>query len=120
MKLRIVKGPECPNCGCRQSAFVSRGQRWGQSIDRRCCRHCGKMYAAAVADPGTADAETVKVEEPLGGSVITYRVPVVKCPECSSTDTVVRSTRRPTRHHKCRNCEAAFKSVEHSRGRIRL
>lgn len=102
----------CPNCGCRDGRVVGRGTRWGRPFTKRVCRHCGKLYTVQMPDGVPTEADSVKVQEPLGGEEIIYRVPVVKCPECGSNDTPVRSTRRPIRHHKCRACGNTFKSVE--------
>jgi uncharacterized Zn finger protein len=94
--MRPIVGPDCPNCGCRDSELLSQGERWGQWAETRQCNHCGRRFTA-----------TTDVEPPSDASANgEARV----CPECGSTSTVVRSTRRQVRHCMCRDCGRRFKA----------
>ena len=116
MPLMPVRGPACPTCACPDSSIVERGTRWGRPTERRRCRFCGREWHAPVDDEQN-DKHEDQNDKPESGEP-THR-PVVyrmarrpKCPECGSENTKVISTRRPIRHHKCRDCGAAFKSSE--------
>lgn len=113
LRLDRCDGPACPHCGCQDTEIDRRRRRWGAASTRYRCRNCGTTWhptrwTAESAEPATAEPNG-NGEVSAGGAVI-YRP--VRCPECGSTDTKVTSTRRPVRHHKCRACGAAFKSVE--------
>jgi len=105
--LERVHGPECPRCGCEDSRVVHAGKRWGRERQRRQCQACGGILY--VSPPDTKRRPPANEDTGPPGTV-TYTL--VHCPECSSSDTYVTSTRRPIRHHKCRACSHGFKSVE--------
>jgi Zn ribbon nucleic-acid-binding protein len=79
----------CPLCHCRH-AYPVPSEDGRKRLE---CRHCGTLW---IPRPVATYAETL-------------------CPECSSPDTIVTSTRKPTRFHLCRACGARFKSTEGSR-----
>jgi transcriptional regulator NrdR family protein len=93
-------GPECPECGCRDSDLVQQCSYWGQSAEERQCRFCGRRWT-----------ETIEADDsPDNLQPVLYHV--VRCPRCGSDQTRVTSTRRPIRHHKCHECGLRFKSHE--------
>ena len=103
MKLTEVTGPKCPRCECQHSTVIERGERFGSSLDRRQCRHCGRVFRVK-----GETAPLTQQEAP-----VVYHL--IKCPKCRSGKTHITSTRRPVRHHKCDGCQATFKSYEESR-----
>jgi|GEM_PF-2298069 len=132
-----MSAEECPRCGCNAVDLVDSGAtRFGRATNRLRCGHCGHTWrerenwptskrpaediypvvGQTIKPPEPDGEENPAVYDPLpaeptaGGAVIFH---AVHCPKCGSTDTRVTSTRRPVRHHKCRACSAAFKSVEH-------
>jgi hypothetical protein len=117
--LERCDGPACPHCGCQDTELDRRRGRWGGSSVRHRCRHCGATWYPRrwKKENGQPDGQPDRTPEPTeqaseispGGAVI-YRP--LHCPECGGTDTKITSTRRPVRHHKCRQCGASFKSVE--------
>ena len=96
-----VDGAECPGCGCRDSAIVKAGSRWGKPFTRRTCNHCGRLFSATAPSDSTGDTAV---------EVVAY--PVLHCPSCTSIDVRVTSTRRPLRHHVCDACGHRFKTRE--------
>ena len=120
--LERCDGPECPVCGCLDTVPCLARNRWGGgSVARFRCRNCGKVFRQGPRWNGQDrqdQQEKATAEEPEppanrevspGGAVI-YRA--VHCPQCGSADVKITSTRRPVRHHKCKACGEAFKSVE--------
>lgn len=106
MRLERTRGPECPNCGCTDGTVIHQYARWGKPVVRVQCSHCGNRFAGPTAEPEESPVE------PLEGQGVVFRHGKTTCPECESTDTLVKSTRVPIRHHKCRACGARFKSSE--------
>jgi len=91
--MRRTEGPECPGCGCRDTVHKRPGRGRGipwidGGVGRYRCRNCAREFFPAVYYP---DA---------------------RCPTCGSADVPVTSTRRPVRHHKCRDCRSCFTSHE--------
>lgn len=103
--LRRVSGPECPTCGCCAGEDLGRSGVGDRQSVRRRCDHCGAVWSYV------DEAATVEPDEssPADRGVVYH---VMRCPNCASEDTVVTSTQRPLRYHKCRECGQAFKSVE--------
>jgi len=97
-----IDGPACPRCGCRDTELVGRGTRWGKPIQQRRCRHCRREWTVRPENGDRESAQYVPVLYSLE----------IRCPSCDSTNTVVTSTRRPIRHHKCRDCGICFKSYD--------
>ena len=99
-----VDGPECPECGCRESVVVGRSGWWGRPSTRRRCGFCAVEFSAVEDDDEEEDAAVDDV----------VKFHVVRCPFCGSEDTKVTSTRRPVRHHRClaEGCGLTFKSKE--------
>ena len=95
--LTLVEATECSKCGCKD-----RVKRSGQ--DR--CRHCDKLWMRHIAPAKQEPQE----DEPEVDGLTYYHV--VRCPSCGSKDTKVTSTRKPIRHHKCKECGHCFKSTE--------
>ena len=95
MNLERTEGPECPKCGCCESEVVGRRENWGKEWRRLQCQHCGKTWSAPASD-----------SESNNGKVVVYQV--LRCPKCHSGNTVVTSTRKPIRHHKCFDCLSCF------------
>jgi len=94
-----------------------RAAAWTERVERFRCRVCGRtVYQTrridAVAIPPPADAPTAIRPDPNPGDGVDYPVPIIRCPACGSSDTLVRSTTRPVRYHRCRGCGGTFKSVE--------
>jgi len=110
---------DCPSCGCNDTRLAGL---------QRICNHCGHAwYPPSIVEPGMptwkgqaprhvqqADGSSPSVEHvpesAIGSGGVVWHV--IRCPECSSTETRVTSTRRPVRHHKCQACGHCFKSVE--------
>lgn len=45
-EFELVSGPECPECGCEDSAVIRLVTHWGHQSERRQCRHCGHVFTA--------------------------------------------------------------------------
>jgi Zn finger protein HypA/HybF involved in hydrogenase expression len=78
----------------------------------RHCRHCGKLWIrrlAPIPEP-EPEPEPPPVVQSADPGIVAYHV--VRCPSCGSKNTKVSSTRRPLRHHKCKDCNHNFKSEE--------
>lgn len=97
--LVLTEAKECSKCGCKD-----RVKRDGQQR----CRHCGKLWVRHIA-PASDMRETEQEHEPIEG--VTY-YHVLRCPSCGSKKTKITSTRKPIRHHKCKDCGHNFKSTE--------
>ncbi len=95
---------DCPQCGCNRYETVRRATRWGKPVEKVRCDACGSEWTWTGDKP---KAET-KTESP--NPAIIYHI--MRCPKCGGNETHVTSTRRPTRHHKCKSCNHTFKSVE--------
>ena len=116
LNLDLCNGPECPHCGCHDTEQRGFGHRWGYSVSRMVCRHCGTTFPIKDSTEPTSEqppnGQHVIAES--GPKLIVY--PVILCPVdqggCGSSSTKVTSTRRPMRHHKCRDCGFTFKSME--------
>lgn len=117
MSLRIHNtGPSCPNCGCQDVRILRHPQRAGwlsaHGQGRAQCNACSRPFAIAAIQEG----QDVEHAEPL----VTQRTPtppsvqyqVLLCPACGSEKVRVTSTQRPVRHHKCKECDHTFKTVE--------
>lgn len=117
--------PACPRCGCNYLLEVAgatarwrsvtdprTGKPWGGSERKRVeCDHCGKRFDVAADEPEAAAPEPeIPRYDPAPAVRDVRRSP--PCPECRSARTRVTSTRRPVRHHKCRDCNHCFKSIE--------
>ena len=130
-------GPACPRCGCQDSAIIRRPadgeSKWFQRQHGRAqCRNCGLRFQIASIDepkiispPIHAAMPDIEHHEPIidserANGVIYYQQ--ILCPECGSKNTKVARKMPdkegiPTiRYHKCRACEASFKSVERVSG----
>jgi ssDNA-binding Zn-finger/Zn-ribbon topoisomerase 1 len=85
----------------------------GDDFETRQCRHCNKSWRAKVTpEPEKTLPEKVVAAVTKLAGAIPYRV--LRCPHCDSKDTVITSTRKPVRHHKCKNekCKKTFRSME--------
>ena len=123
--LQRCDNPPCPECGCQESKVLRRETRYGLSIERRMCGHCGHLWEERPSRWPTAE-ETVggqsseppvpSPQPPRDDGAVVYHP--VRCPECDSKETKVTSKPRikgaeaAVRYHKCQQCGAAFKSVE--------
>ena len=105
LRMKRIEGPACPECGCEDSQVIARGSRWGKPTERRLCNNCGRTFTADVK----ANGEKMAADS-AGAEPIIYQI--IKCPRCGSEDTYIAHTCRPVRYHKCRACDATFKSVE--------
>lgn len=118
MILARAQDPECPDCGCNASHLLrevereGKEHRDGQVIERRWieqrrgCDHCGKHWTTrSDAEPPQPLAEP----EPEA-ALVDY--PVKRCPLCGHRRTLVQSTRKPIRYHKCKGCGGNFQSCE--------
>jgi len=94
-------GVACPACGCRHWEVAGQSTQWGRLTQRRQCRFCSKTWSAV---------ERVEEPEPDVDRGVVYHV--LRCPNCQSDETVVTSTRRPIRYHKCKACGCRFQSYE--------
>lgn len=95
--------PRCPECGCNESEPIAKKTRWGLPVEKRQCGFCRHVFPWQTDEGGDGPPIT---------NGVTYHI--IRCPECSSEDTVVTRTMRPIRYHRCRGCGANFKSVEAS------
>ena len=128
--LPLCDGPPCPRCGCNDVEILKRPDPavkeswWPQGRAR--CRFCGLTYffrQLPAAPPNEAIADDPATPAPNGHDPADspVRYPVRGCPHCGSPDTVVASSPRAqagvprVRRHRCRNCQAAFKSVDSRR-----
>ena len=111
--LKRMEGPPCPNCGCRDTKKMNEqtsrypgamyaSRPWGGgSAGRYQCEHCGDEWAQDIQQrPEAARKDTAT-------RVVRVRT---DCPECESQHTIVTSTRASLRHHKCRDCDATWKT----------
>lgn len=92
-----VDGPECPTCGCRDSAELAAAvSLWGNPSSRRRCRHCATEWSA---DPDDSPA---------------YSFEFPTCRRCGSRMLVTRTADR-VRYLKCSrgNCGETGKAVRH-------
>lgn len=116
--LQRVQGPECPKCGCRASLRIREYESWGKPWETRRCDYCFKTWNAEVISSSAAATYERKgpADKPADGIKIprerTTVALAVKCPKCGSEHTRVTSTRRPIRHHKCKECGKCFKTNE--------
>lgn len=103
MRLERVEGPECPRCGCRDTAGTASGLRL--------CLHCGKRFSkGAGSDPARPRSPDQKLRpgvEPAPQKL------VARCKACGSDDVVVTHTvqSRRVRYRRCRRCGARWKTV---------
>jgi len=109
LRLSPVNGPKCPKCHCQDSAVLARHDRFGDFFETRKCRHCEKTWRVKPEPEPTVTEKVKEVISKVAGA-ITYHV--LRCPHCQSKDTVITSTRKPLRHHKCKTCKKTFQSVE--------
>lgn len=115
INLNPCDGAECPECGCTDTEIKSLRGRWGATFRQWLCLHCGKKFAAPEPDKSKPSVEPKHhVVDPDRPAMVIY--PLIRCPVdqggCGSTNTKVTSTRRPKRHHKCKDCGNTFKSME--------
>lgn len=93
--LERVEGPECPMCGCRDSAELGDGvSLWGKIATRRRCRHCATEWSESAAE------------------LAEYRLEYPLCRKCGARMLVV-STRGRIRYLKCSadDCSETGKSI---------
>lgn len=99
-----IDGPSCPTCGCQDGETLQAFTILDSRVERRRCNHCGGVFHAEILEEA---GEPVPPEAPP----IVYTP--VRCPECGGKDVRVASKRAlGIRWHKCRDCQATFKSVE--------
>lgn len=109
-------GPECPHCGCTDTEKRDFVGRWGQSLTRWQCQHCGSTFTVPEPKPKpeASNGKRHHVIDETQPGLIVY--PLIRCPVdqggCGSGNTKVASTRRPRRWHKCKDCGQTFESVE--------
>lgn len=128
IELELADGPPCPRCGCTDVEILRRcdpalKESWWPNGRAR-CRFCGLAFhfrevpaaaPAPAAAPSSPDAIAPNGHDAADSPV---RYPVRGCPSCGSPETLVTSSPRATpglprvRRHRCRNCQAAFKSVD--------
>ena len=109
-QLERCDGPECPKCGCEDTHCYVGRRRWGGAeYVQFICGHCGAIFHPGPRWQAEQKTNSKPDDVSAGGAVI-YRP--VRCPKCGSVKTKVTSTRRPVRHHKCKDCGECFKSVE--------
>lgn len=99
----LAEAAECSHCGCKDFRL------YGTS---RHCRHCGKPWIRRLVPESKVEVKAVTAPAVVRGDPNTVSYHVVRCPSCGSKNTKVSSTRRPIRHHKCKDCEHNFKSEE--------
>jgi transposase-like protein len=114
--LNKCDGPECPYCGCNDTKKAEFLGRWGLSLTKWQCNHCGSTFTVREreADPPASSGNGHHVIDETQPKLIVY--PLIRCPVnqegCGSTNTKVARTKRPIRYHKCQDCGKSFKSVE--------
>ena len=109
MILREITGPACPQCQCRHSEVIARFQHWNKPWAKRKCRFCHKVWSTALEMTAPAPGKP-ETDQP---KPVAYRASTrLQCPSCGSSRTVITSSPRPVRHHKCRDCGHCFKSCE--------
>ena len=117
-RLEPCNGPECPKCNCRDTEIITLPRAeskigWYDSGRAR-CNHCHTWFhfKEIVESPAIEHQEPV-LDTPPDGHAVQYTK--THCPACGSTDTLVTSTRRPVRQHKCQ-CGHTFQSIEKRSG----
>ncbi len=114
--LQKCDGPPCPHCGCEDTELVTFSVRWGATLTKQQCNHCGGTFTVPEEKQESGNGEVEEVSPPAPPKRTVYQP--IRCPEfdggCGSINTKVTSTRRPVRHHKCRDCGKNFKSTEES------
>lgn len=58
------------------------------------------------------EATTHPAPAPAPAEAKPVRYQILCCPKCGSEKVRVTSTQRPIRHHKCKECDAVFKTIE--------
>lgn len=129
MMLQLVDGPQCPGCGCADSAVLYTRTRtttrfddagmpvatFEQESERRRCAFCGRAFSVRY-DPIEASADGPGIDEGLA-AVMYVPGKRPQCPACRSGETKVTSTRKGgTRYHKCKACDHSFRSHERRAG----
>lgn len=106
MRMICYDGPDCPECGCRDTEEIaSGGSHWfrmpgakkqpdSSGAPSYRCNHCGRTFMP---------------------SLDTIEYVVNKCPRCGKKKPPVTGTRRfksqTVRYHKC-TCGKTFRSIE--------
>jgi len=44
-RLQKCSGPECPDCGCRDTQLAAAGTRWGRPWARFLCGRCEREFS---------------------------------------------------------------------------
>lgn len=100
MEFKILSGPQCPKCGCRDTEKTN-ARLHGHEIFS--CNYCAMKFSPTVED-------IPRVERPM---VAIYQKTV--CPFCNSDSTTViqgpRGKKR-VRQHRCNECKNTFSSRE--------
>jgi Zn ribbon nucleic-acid-binding protein len=113
---RIVVGPECPGCGCRDSQILKMAMWFGKPREYRACQHCGRGFTVTRGKepevPAVPPRPPAALPPAVKAGMVEYRPMRTKCPNCGSQKTKVASSRGGLRWHKCRACKHCFKSVE--------
>jgi transcription elongation factor Elf1 len=106
-----VTGPECPECGCEDTIVTREPDataigHWFDTGEAK-CTYCRSFFRFKAPPPQEQEPE---LEIPPQPEFVVYRL--VRCPDCGSAKTVITSTRRPIRWHKCKSCGKPFRSQE--------
>jgi Zn ribbon nucleic-acid-binding protein len=116
--MRIIEGPECPGCGCRDSQILKMTIWFNKKREHRECEHCGRRFTVTRSKPPESPVPLPKppqqpeTPKAVKAGTVEYRPMRTKCPNCGSQKTKVASSRGGLRWHKCRACKHCFKSVD--------
>lgn len=115
--LSKVDGPACPRCGCRHSSPLLALTRWGQSVQKRGCRNCGKVFTVNIAKVEPNPVTHAAPPEVTHDDVDLHDPIRCRCRHCGSTNTKVTRTMPDSggtrlRYHACNACGQTFKSAD--------
>jgi hypothetical protein len=136
MNLDRLNGPCRRRFGCAATLISPPDPTgWFNRQGKARCGHCGLTFAVSpdqeppppsmsppiayqdspplVTPQAILDPPPLVPVEPLPPAGAVWFV-LLRCPHCQSTDTVVAKRKGTVRYHKCRGCQASFKSVERS------
>ena len=132
LTLRMVAGPECKRCGCRDCQILQQpqaGKTW-YPTGRARCRHCGTVIAfrdldvrpagvPAVIDHTPVQLPPIEIQTPAPHSTridvmqpsVSIMVDPSRCPMCGASAKAY-STKGRVQYRKCPECGKTFKTMK--------
>ena len=124
IQLDRCRGPECPNCGCRDAELLRepipdtpQQKTWfGSGLAE--CNHCRRRFhfkeLPAQPQPPPIEDVSVELEEPAPlpdpPRIEKTFMPVVMCDDCN-VQMRITSTKKALRYHRCPQCGNTAKTA---------